>query len=101
MGAIGATTVLTDRHDAHRVLENLRSSVITNNPVHWRKGAPKHEQVANKAGEKVLPVFLKASVVGFSYGRFNGKILSEEPFDFIVGADLFYDNVEGLCLGCC
>eukprot|EP01127_Copromyxa_protea_P023991 TRINITY_DN9259_c0_g1_i1.p1 TRINITY_DN9259_c0_g1~~TRINITY_DN9259_c0_g1_i1.p1 ORF type:complete len:234 (-),score=28.58 TRINITY_DN9259_c0_g1_i1:58-759(-) len=81
LAASGANVVLTDRHNGLRVLENLRSSVITNNPVHWKRNGIE------------VPSFIQASVIGFSWGLFNSQILSLEPFDVIVGADLFYDNI--------
>lgn len=84
MAALGSTVVLTDRHDATRVLANLRSSLLTNNPTHFQRG------------EEIFPIFLQASVVGFSYGLFSSQIISLGPFDVIMGADLFYDNVKGV-----
>ncbi len=82
--ACGACVVATDREDGKRVLSNIKNTVLTNNPVHFvSKG-------------QVTPVFLDVTVLGFSYGCFTEEFVAQNPFDYIIGADLFYDNKKSL-----
>lgn len=46
--------------------------------------------------DRTYPVFLKATVQGFSWGLFTSGVLALDPFDIIIGADLFYDNTKGM-----
>lgn len=33
--ACGASVVVSDRHDAPRVLRNIQTTLLSNNPLHW------------------------------------------------------------------
>eukprot|EP01125_Pyxidicula_operculata_P003545 TRINITY_DN1459_c0_g1_i2.p1 TRINITY_DN1459_c0_g1~~TRINITY_DN1459_c0_g1_i2.p1 ORF type:complete len:137 (+),score=24.11 TRINITY_DN1459_c0_g1_i2:326-736(+) len=61
----------------------MKTNFIMNNPIHRTKG-----------GKQTLPQFIEVSTFGFTWGRFNHKIVSHKPVDIILGADIFYDNSE-------
>jgi len=42
-----------------------------------------------------IPIFLRARVLGFTWGKYSTEILMLDPVDYIIGADCFYDNSEG------
>lgn len=78
----GAEVVLTDKEDAHEILENAKSNWLSNNPVY----------VYQQDGS-FKPSFLKVSILGFTWGHFSPDIMDLNP-DFVLGADCFYDNSE-------
>ncbi len=67
---MGAHVTLTDRVNSSEILSNCRLVCQLNKDV----------------------VVVPPSVIGFSWGDFSKEILELDPVDFVIGADIFYDE---------
>jgi predicted nicotinamide N-methyase len=81
--ACGAKVTLTDREEAPYILNNVKQSILLNNPVDYYTGSTNR-----------VPIFLQTKVLGFTWGKFSTDVLMLDPVDYIIGADCFYDNSE-------